>query len=151
MSRADTTGDNDDQSHELAFPERDALPGLDAAALSLARHGSSGPSRGSDDAVPSRLHPLRAGCGRAGSDARGAGRDVLLLVIVEHIFRNAGPGKVFFGKRDTACEQCCGKNFSPGFTTLVFAGRPALAGGSMAAWSGILQPSLRWRIPAART
>src|SRR5580658_1195470 len=152
MSRADTTGDND-ESHELAFPECAALPGLDAAALSLARHGSSGTGRSPNDVVPSRLHPLHAGRRRAGPDASRAGCDVLLSVIVERIFRRTGSGKVFFCSRDAADEheQHYGKKFIRIFPTLALAGRAALAGRSMAARSRILQPSVRWRIPVTRT
>src|SRR5271155_6092086 len=105
MSWADTKGDNDDQSHKLAFPERDALPGVDAAALSLARHGNSGAGRGSDDVVQSSVYALHAGRRRPCPDARRASCDILLSVVFERIFRGTGSGKVFFGRRDAAHES----------------------------------------------
>src|ERR1700730_11479889 len=73
-----TKGSGDDHAYELAFSEHNAFPGLDATALSVARHGRSGVGRGSDDAVPALVGALRAGCGGAHVDAGCAHRHILL-------------------------------------------------------------------------
>src|SRR5271156_4950066 len=98
------TGDDlsyDDQSDELAIPEHDAFPGLDPAALSVARHGTVGAGRSSDDALSTRLRPLCTKRGGARSDARRAHRDVPL----SDIFRYSHLRKVFcgLGEADRPC------------------------------------------------
>src|ERR1700722_17556840 len=75
--------ESDDESNELAFPEPDVPPGLDPAALSVARHGLSRLGRGSDGALSNRLCSLCARRGNACVDARRAGRYLLLSGALE--------------------------------------------------------------------
>ena len=102
--------------------------------------------------MPSRLHPLHAGSGRTGPDARRAGRNVLLSVSIfqrSRLRAKSAPSQQ--SAAHAATRNTRGKNFIQRFPPLALARYSALAGGSLAARSGILQPSFRWRIPAART
>jgi hypothetical protein len=71
-------GAGDDCSYELVFPERDAFPGLDAVALSVARHSRGSTSRRPDDIVPPVLNRLRIGGCSARADARRTTRYISL-------------------------------------------------------------------------
>src|SRR5580658_3707606 len=147
-SQANTKGAGD-ESHELAFPRRDAFAGMDAAALSVARHGCGGAGCGSDDGLRARLHALHGRRSCAASDARHAFRDLRFSFTIER----RGAGAVFFSPTggNNANLISRSERVSRILVRLNFAGRSALAGGSVAVGSGILQPALCRRIPASRT
>src|SRR5271169_1256363 len=149
MRWANTKGAGDDQSDELAFSNRDAFPGLDLAALPVARHGDSRTGRGSDDSLPPRLRPLCYGRGYARLDARGACGYVLLSYKLQH----SGPCKVFSNPTGAGPgnEQYRFNTFIQSCAHVLLAGCSALAGGSMAIRSSVLQPSFRRRISVAGT
>src|SRR5579859_5566492 len=141
-----TKGAGDEHDDELAFPWRDAIFGLGSTAFSLAGDCARGSRCGCDGLVPSGVNALCAGRWCAGADAFSPVGNFLLRFAAA--FPGARDREVFVARcrsLDNNDEHARGTQFGANFFAHVFAECPPLAGGGLAFWRGVLQPSFcRW-------
>src|ERR1700722_16014846 len=137
-------GTGDEQSRELAFSHRDAFPGLDPAALFVARDRSRSTSRRFNEPLPTGLLALRGSGGCAGIDAGCAGGYILFPAALERsLFDNKCDG------RKTGAHQDFWRRDGGGLGRAVSTfrgGHFSLASRSVVVGSGIVKSPLCGRV-----